>query len=173
MPPVDGIDDYHDDPGYIEALANRVQRFREQHGPGDKLLISWHGIPQAYVEQGDPYADQCETTTRLLTEKLALSNDDWFMSYQSRLGKAPWLQPYTDKTLEAWGQAGKIKVIDVICPGFSADCLETLEEINIQNRELFRRAGGVDLRYIPALNDDREHIEALANIVRKRLNAPA
>lgn len=169
QPALRSIVDYHDDPGYIGALAASVRRHWEQNGRGERLLLSFHGIPQRYADAGDPYPAQCAATAKLLARELGLGDDDWRLCFQSRFGREPWLQPYTDKTLEAWGRAG-IKRVDVICPGFSADCLETLEEIAIANRALFERAGGQRLAYIPALNDEANHIAALAAIARRELS---
>lgn len=165
------IHDYHDNPAYIEALAASVRAHWQEHGRGDKLLLSLHGIPQRNVDRGDPYAGQCETTAKRLAEALELKDDEWLLAYQSRVGKAPWLQPYTDITLEQWGQQ-KTGTVDAICPGFAADCLETLEEIAIRNREDYITAGGQDLRYIPALNDSPAHINCLASLVRQAAQQP-
>ncbi|MGB1580678.1 MAG: ferrochelatase [Nevskiales bacterium] len=160
------ITDYHDDLAYIDALANSIRKHWELHGRGDKLLLSLHGIPERNVEQGDPYKLHCEATARLLAESLGLQADEWLLAYQSRVGRARWLQPYTEETLTLWGKQG-INTVDVICPGFAADCLETLEEIAIRNRETFIEAGGKDLRYIPALNATSDHIDCLAGLIRK------
>lgn len=159
---------YHDEPSYIAALAESVRRFWRDHERGEKLMMSFHGIPQRYADKGDPYPDQCRHTAELLAEQLGLPSDRWALTFQSRFGREPWLQPYTDKTLEAWGEAG-VKTVDVICPGFSADCLETLEEIAMENRENFEEAGGERLNYIPALNDSPEHVAALARVARREL----
>ncbi len=164
--PIIRINDYHDDPAYIEALAESVRQHWHREGRGEKLLLSLHGIPERNVELGDPYASHCETTARLLAEALELKDDEWLLAYQSRVGRARWLQPYTEVTLTQWGAQG-IGKIDVICPGFAADCLETLEEIAIRNRETFIEAGGQDLRYIPALNAQPAHIRHLAQLVQK------
>lgn len=162
--PTHCIHDYHDHPAYIAALASSVREYWQQHGRGDRLLLSLHGIPERNVERGDPYARHCETTARLLAESLELEDGDWLLAYQSRVGRARWLQPYTEDTLENWGAEG-LGTVDVLCPGFAADCLETLEEIAIRNRETFIEAGGGDLRYIPALNDRPQHIQALATLI--------
>lgn len=158
--------DYHDRADYVEALARTVEAHWQEKGRGERLLLSYHGIPQRNVDLGDPYYDQCETTAKLLAERLGLSSSQWAMSFQSRLGKAQWLQPYTDKLLQSWGAEG-VKSVDVICPAFSADCLETIEEISGENRELFLAAGGERFEYIDCLNDRPEHIAMMGNIVRE------
>lgn len=168
LPDLRTVMHYHNDPGYIDALAASVRAYWDNHGRGDKLIMSFHGIPQRYVLAGDPYYDQCQETARLLAQALELDEDGWQPTFQSRFGKAPWLQPYTDITMRELGALG-VKRLDVICPGFSADCLETLEEIRIRNREYFQEAGGGDLHYIPALNESDAHIRALANIVEHHL----
>jgi ferrochelatase len=166
QPALRAVTHYHDDPGYIAALADSVRRHWREHGRGRRLLISFHGIPQRYADHGDPYPKQCAATAKRLARALDLAPDDWRLCYQSRFGREPWLQPYTDKTLQAWGREG-VKSVDVICPGFSADCLETLEEIAIGNRERFEASGGERLNYIPALNDDPAHIDMLAGLVER------
>lgn len=164
LPDLRIINHYHDHPKYISALANSVRHHWDEHGRGDQLLFSFHGIPQRYVDSGDPYFCHCQKTARLTAEALQLKDDQWQLVFQSRFGREPWLQPYCDKTLQQLPAQG-IKKIDIICPGFSADCLETLEEINMQNRDLFLQAGGEDYHYIPALNDQAEHIDALCEIL--------
>jgi ferrochelatase len=156
------IEDYHAHPSYIAALANKVTAYWQQHGRGDYLLCSYHGIPQRYADNGDVYPQHCETTTKLLAQALGLNEDQIGMSYQSRFGREAWLQPYTDKVLE---QMGDIKSLDIISPAFSCDCLETLEEIAIGCRETFMEAGGEQFNYIPCLNDDDEHIAMMAELV--------
>ncbi|MEO1325451.1 MAG: ferrochelatase [Pseudomonadota bacterium] len=158
------INQYHDAPGLIDALADSVRKHWDEHGQGEKLLYSFHGIPQRYFRAGDPYHCQCQKTARLVSEKLGLREDQYFVAFQSRVGREPWLMPYTDFTLEDWGKAGGGK-IDVICPGFAADCLETLEEIALQNRELYQEAGGEDLRYVPCLNASDAHVAVLSKVV--------
>lgn len=164
------VNNYHDDPAYIEALAESVRQHWQTQGRGEKLLLSLHGIPERNVELGDPYASHCRKTAALLTQSLELQDDEWLLAYQSRVGRARWLQPYTEGTLEAWGSQGVGK-IDVLCPGFAADCLETLEEIAIRNREAFIEAGGEDLRYIAALNASPAHIQCLAGLVTRDAQA--
>lgn len=163
------INRYHDDPGYIAALANSVREHWDRHGRADKLVISFHGIPKRYVKQGDPYPRDCGITARLLAAELGLSRHEYKVCFQSRFGREPWLQPYLDQTMKAWGADPAINTVDVICPGFSADCLETLEEIREENRGYFENAGGQSLRYIPALNDRDDHIEMFARLIREEL----
>jgi len=168
IPEIRMMNNYHAHPDYIAALAATVRKHWQEHGKGERLLMSFHGIPERYAEQGDPYPQQCRTTASLLAELLELEDKNWFISFQSRFGKEPWIQPYTDATLKAWGQEG-VQSVDVICPGFSADCLETLEEIGVENRDYFLEAGGKSLRYIPALNAQDEHIHALYRIIQQQL----
>jgi protoporphyrin/coproporphyrin ferrochelatase len=168
LPALRFVMDYHDDAGYIAALADSVRRHWATHGRGDRLLLSFHGIPQQYARAGDPYHGHCHITARLLARALDLKPDDWTLGFQSRVGRAPWLQPYTDHQIEDLAEAG-IKTLDVIAPGFAADCLETLEEIQLRYAELFRAKGGGELRYIPALNDDEAHIRALAGLAAREL----
>ncbi len=130
-------------------------------------MFSFHGIPKAYFDAGDPYYCECHKTTRLVAEKLKLNEDQWILTFQSRFGPKEWLKPYTDTTLKELGSTG-IKHVSVICPGFSADCLETLEEINMQNRNFFLQAGGEKFSYIPALNDSPSHINTLTEIILKQ-----
>ncbi len=168
IPAFNFINQYHDHPAYIEALANSVKRFQAEHGPAERLLISFHGIPEEYAAAGDPYPDQCQHTAELLARSLKLSPDQWGYSFQSRMGSKAWIQPYTDETLKQWGAAG-VRKVQVICPGFPADCLETLEEIGEENRDYFIQAGGREYHYIPALNDAPEHIAMLARLVNEQL----
>lgn len=163
------INRYHDDPGYIAALAASVREHWESHGRADKLVMSFHGIPKRYVKQGDPYPRDCGITAQLLADALGLSRNDYKVCFQSRFGREPWLQPYLDETMKAWGADPNINTVDVICPGFSSDCLETLEEIREENRGYFEDAGGQALRYIPALNDREDHIEMFARLIREQL----
>ncbi|MEL6711201.1 MAG: ferrochelatase [Pseudomonadota bacterium] len=168
LPELRFINHYHDEPGYIAALADSVRTYRAQHGSADKLVMSFHGIPQDYFHQGDPYHCECQKTGRLLAEALELTEDDWTLTFQSRLGPKKWLQPYTDQTLQQLG-ADRVRSVQVICPGFSADCLETLEEIAQENRDIFIQAGGEQFQYIPCLNDTTEHIDVLADLVSRHL----
>lgn len=160
------VNHYHDHPGYIEALASSVLEHWEQHPRGQQLIMSFHGIPKRNLMLGDPYHCECYKTARLLAEALNLKAHEWRVTFQSRFGKAEWLQPYTDKTLQALPAEG-IKNVDIICPGFAADCLETLEEIQQENREYFQHAGGENYHYIPALNANSKHIHALADIIQQ------
>jgi len=163
-PEIRTVPDYHDHPAYLTALQTVVREFWDENGPPNRLLMSFHGIPRRYASAGDPYPKQCAATARALAARLDLAPGRWHMAYQSRFGKEPWLAPELDARLTRWGQTGVIGV-DVICPGFAADCLETLEEVAISSRGRFTAAGGVDFRYIPALNDRWEHITALSEIV--------
>ena len=155
---------YHYRDDYIHALAQSISSQWQDHKRSEKLLFSFHGIPKRCVDLGDPYYDHCIETANLVAERLELEEDRWFVSFQSRLGKAEWLTPYTDKQLEKWAAEG-VNSVDVICPAFSSDCLETIEEINVENRELFIAAGGKDYHMIPCLNDQTEHVNMLANII--------
>jgi len=166
-PPQRRVMDYHVDEEWTCAVAQSIWAFREEHGAADKLLFSLHGIPERYVRQGDPYRDQCEAGVRAVVEKLGLRDDQWLLTFQSRVGREPWLQPYTDKTLEALGESG-VKTVQVVCPGFAVDCLETLEEIAMENREGFEEAGGESLTYIPALNDSASHVAVMKHLVEGR-----
>jgi ferrochelatase len=170
VPELRFINDYHADPRYIAALADTVRAYWTQHGQGDRLLLSFHGLPQKYFLAGDPYFCQCQATARLLREALQLAPEACSVTFQSRVGPTRWLEPYTDLTLSALGKAGTRRV-DVLCPGFAVDCLETLEEIAMQNAERFRAAGGGELHYIAALNDSAPHAELLAGIVAEHLGA--
>ena len=164
LPELRFVNHYHDDPRYIAALADSVRRHRATHGGAERLLMSFHGIPEEYFHKGDPYFCECHKTGRLLADALGLDAQSWQISFQSRLGPKQWLQPYTDHTLEALAAQG-VKSVQVICPGFSADCLETLEEIAMENRAVFLEAGGERYEYIPCLNDDVGHMEMLAALV--------
>jgi len=170
LPELRFINHYHDEPGYIDALAQSVRSFWQQHGEPDKLLMSFHGIPQDYFLAGDPYFCECQKSGRLLAEALGLSDERWQISFQSRLGSKQWLQPYTDQTLEVLAKAG-YKKVHVICPGFSADCLETLEEIAMENRDHFLAAGGEAYSYIPCLNSEPAHIGMLKELVCRHIES--
>lgn len=162
------VNDYHDDPGHIEALAAGIEHWWAEHGRGDKLLLSFHGIPARYAGLGDPYARQCHATARLLRARLGLDEAQCLLSFQSRVGRETWLSPYTDITVRRLAGEG-VKRLDVACPGFAVDCLETLEEIAMQNRDFFAAAGGESLRYIPALNDSPGQVRSLAALARRHL----
>jgi len=163
IPELRMINEYHKHPAYIKALA---QSITEKRSPDAKLLMSFHGLPKQNIDNGDPYQQQCLVTAARLAEELKLSQDDWICCFQSRFGPKQWLEPYTNVTLEKLAKEG-LKKIDVVCPGFPADCLETLEEMNMENRELFIEHGGEQYNYIPALNDTPIHIQALSEIVLK------
>lgn len=158
------VNDYHDDARHIEALAQSIQRWWAEQGRGERLLLSFHGIPQRYVAAGDPYLRQCQATARLLGERLGLGPTECLISFQSRVGREPWLQPYTDETVKRLAREG-VRRLDVACPGFAVDCLETLEEIAMQNAQWFAEAGGAALRYIPALNDSHAQVAALGDLI--------
>lgn len=162
------VNDYHDDAAHIEALAQSIERWWSMHGRGDKLLLSFHGIPERYARLGDPYAAQCRATAERLRARLRLGDDQMTVSFQSRVGREQWLQPYTDATVRELGAAG-VRKLDVACPGFAVDCLETLEEIAMQNRDFFVAAGGETLRYIPALNDSDEQVGSLAALIGRHV----
>ena len=160
---------YHDDPVYIDALARSMKSSLAKLAfEPDKIIATFHGMPQKYLDKGDPYHCQCQKTSRLLREKLGIAKDRWLTTFQSRFGNDPWLQPYTDKTVEALAKAG-VKSVALVAPGFSADCLETLEELDGENRHIFTSNGGVQFAYLPALNDSPEGIDVIENIVRREL----
>jgi ferrochelatase len=165
------VEEFHQDAGYIAALRQSVLDHWTNSGRPDHLLMSFHGIPKRAVERGDPYESQCRRTAELLAVELNLPTDRWQITFQSRFGAAEWLQPYTLPTLEQLGRAG-VKSVDVMCPGFPADCLETLEEINMECRETFLAAGGGEFRYVPCLNERPDWIAALTDLALDRL-APA
>ena len=166
MPAVRFIDDYHDDAGWVEAIADSIRTHRARHGAGQRLLFSFHGIPERFANAGDPYPAQCREGARRIAQALGLAEADWLLTFQSRFGREPWLQPYTDMTLQKLGQAG-VGTVDVVCPGFAVDCIETLEEIEEENAEVFTKAGGKALRYVPALNDTPEHARVLEGVLRR------
>lgn len=166
VPELRFVSSYHDHELYIAALADKVRRSWDEGRRGDLLLMSFHGVPKRYLLNGDPYHCQCHATARLLAAKLALRDDQWKVVFQSRFGREPWLRPYCDETLAALPARG-VRSVDVVCPGFSADCLETLEEIAMQNRQLFEQAGGESFQYIPCLNDDQSHRDLLVKLVEE------
>ncbi|CCO46475.1 ferrochelatase [Vibrio nigripulchritudo SOn1] len=171
MPEIPGyivIRDYHDHPMYIKALADSVRAHWEKHGQSEYLLCSYHGIPKRYADNGDIYPQHCDATTRLLAQELELDEKQIGMTYQSRFGREEWLQPYTDETMEALPSRGT-KKLQVITPAFSVDCLETLEEIAEENKEIFMEAGGEDYQYIPCLNADPSHIEMMKAVINPYL----
>lgn len=162
------INDYHDDAGYLAALVGSVQTHWARNGRGDKLLLSFHGIPQKYAAAGDPYPEQCRETARRLGDALDLADDGLLVTFQSRLGRQPWLRPYTDEIIEQLARQD-VETLDVLCPGFAVDCLETLEEVALRYRATFLTNGGKQFRYIAALNDGRTHVSALADIAMHQL----
>lgn len=164
IPALRYVNHYHDHPLYQAALAHSVKQHWQAHGKGDLLLCSYHGIPQRFADNGDPYPRHCEQTTSLLQAELGLADNEIMMTYQSRFGREEWLKPYTDKTLETLPSKG-VKTLDIMTPAFSADCLETLEEIAEQCRDTFLEAGGERFRFIPCLNDGEAHIHLMASLV--------
>lgn len=168
LPDLHFISHYHDHPRYIEALAQSIETFWASSGRADKLILSYHGVPKRYLLEGDPYHCECHKTSRLLAERLGLGESEYLTTFQSRFGREEWLQPYTDETLKALPSQG-VKSVQVVCPGFSADCLETLEEIGQENREYFVDAGGEQYAYIPALNAESAHIDMMQALVQPML----
>ena len=168
VPELRFVNRFHDDPGYIRALAQTVQQHWQRHGRGGLLLMSFHGVPERTLQLGDPYHCECLKTARLLAERLALKEGEWRVSFQSRFGRAKWLEPATQHVLTELGAAGTARV-DVICPGFVSDCLETLEEIAIEGRQDFQAAGGQELHYIACLNDHPAWIAALTELAQDHL----
>lgn len=164
LPELRMINHYHDHPRYIWAVTESIRDAWSRQPPAEKLMFSFHGLPKRNLLAGDPYHCECYKTARLIAESLQLDSEDWAVSFQSRFGPAEWLKPYTSELLKDWAKHG-VKSVDIVCPGFAADCLETLEEIDQENRQLFLKAGGEQYRYIPALNDDARHIEALVELI--------
>lgn len=169
LPQIRFLKHYYEQDSYINALAGSISDYRAEHGSADKLIFSFHGIPQRCVNKGDPYFEHCRYTAENTAKQLGLAENQWLMTFQSRFGKEQWLQPYTDKTLEQLPQQG-VKTVQVVCPAFAADCLETLEEISVENAEVFSQAGGEKLSYIPALNTQNAHIELLCELAMTQLN---
>ena len=163
------INHYHDDPGHIQALAASVKKHWAAHGRPDKLVMSFHGMPERTLHLGDPYHCECHKTGRLLAEALGLQKDQYMVTFQSRFGKAKWIEPYTEPSLIQLAKTGTERV-DVICPGFSSDCIETLEEIDQEARAAFMLAGGKTFHYIPCLNDNPEGMRALADLCEQHLS---
>ncbi|KRI01192.1 ferrochelatase [Curvibacter sp. PAE-UM] len=168
IPELRFINRYHDDAGYIGALAQRIRTHWQAHGQPDQLVMSFHGVPERTLHLGDPYHCECHKTARLLAQELGLTKEQYTVTFQSRFGKAKWLEPYTEPTVIRMAQAG-IKRIDVVCPGFTSDCLETLEEIAQEVREAFLHAGGQAFHYIPCLNDSAAWIEAMGQLTQQHL----
>ncbi|WP_313564581.1 ferrochelatase [Acinetobacter sp.] len=170
LPGLTVIRDYYQHPLFIQSLAQSVRDYQAIHGQPEKLLMSFHGIPQPYADKGDPYADRCRITGKLLAKALGLSEDQYAISFQSRFGKQEWIKPYTDVLLEDWAKQG-VKSIQVMSPAFSADCLETLEELAIENAEAFKALGGESYSYIPALNSREDHLRLLNSLLQANLDA--
>jgi ferrochelatase len=168
VPELRFVGEYHDHPGYIEALAQRLEAHWAEHGRGEKLVLSFHGVPERSLHLGDPYHCQCHVTARLLGTRLGLTKEQMVVTFQSRFGKAKWLQPYTEPTLIAMAQNG-VRRVDVACPGFVADCLETLEEIAQEARHAFLEAGGEQFAYVPCVNDSPAFVQALADVALQHL----
>ena len=166
VPELRTVRSFHDDPRYIAALAASVRAHWQKNGQGERLLMSFHGIPKRSIELGDPYEDECRQTGRLLARELGLDDTQWVLTFQSRFGRAAWLQPYTEPTLIQLAQQG-VRHVDVMCPGFVADCLETLEEINMECRAAFLGAGGREFQYIPCLNEEHPWLSALVHLIRR------
>ena len=162
------INQYHDEQGYIDSLAASIREFWRENGRASQLLFSFHGVPRSTLLRGDPYHCQCQKTARLVASALELGDDEWILAFQSRVGREEWLRPYTDETIIQLANQG-LDRLDVVCPGFSTDCLETLEEIAMQNAELFQEAGGDTLHYIPALNARDDHLNFLTDLIAKHL----
>lgn len=169
LPELRFVNGYYDHPLYIKALAAQIKKHWQEHGQADKLILSYHGVPKFFLEKGDPYYCQCQVTSRLLIEELGVDPESIITTFQSRFGKAEWLKPYTEQTLKALPEQGT-KSVQIMTPGFAADCLETLEEIAVENRDYFLEAGGQEYQYIPALNSEPEHIDALNDIIESNLS---
>jgi ferrochelatase len=168
VPELRWVRDFHDDEGYLDALAGQVRRSWDREGRGERLVMSFHGVPRRTLELGDPYHCECHATARRLAAKLGLGKGEWLVTFQSRFGKAQWLQPYTEPTLQQLARDG-VKTVDAVCPGFVSDCLETLEEIAMEAKHAFIEAGGTAFRYIPCLNDAPSFIDGLASLAQRHL----
>lgn len=164
------VNQYHDNPGYIDALCNSIREAWSTREKPQKLMFSFHGTPKRFLLTGDPYYCQCQKTARLVAEQLGLDDQEWQVTFQSIFGREEWLNPYTIDTLREFGKQG-VGPVDIICPGFSADCLETIEEIEEENKDAYHEAGGNEYHYIPALNDRQDHIEALSKIIKDNCTA--
>jgi ferrochelatase len=160
------VSDYHDNAAYIAAVADSISQAWQEQAKNDLLVMSFHGLPDLLTKLGDPYFYQCQQTAKLIAEKLGLSDSEWMLVFQSRFGKAQWLKPYCVDTLQALPAQG-IKTVDVVCPGFAVDCLETLEEIAITNKDIFIAAGGEQYRYIPALNDSNAQVQLIIDLLEQ------
>jgi ferrochelatase len=168
LPELRFITHYHDHKDYIKAVADKIQTHWDQHGRADKLIFSYHGIPKRYLLNGDPYHCECHKTSRLIAAELGLTNNEHFTSFQSRFGREEWLKPYTDHSLKEFPGQG-VKSVQIVCPGFASDCLETIEEIAEENRDYFLEAGGERYEYIAALNADDAHIQVLTTLLESNL----
>jgi ferrochelatase len=168
LPELRFVNRYHDDRGYVQALARRIERHWREHGRGEHLVMSFHGVPERTLHLGDPYHCECQKTARMLAAHLGLEKDQYSVTFQSRFGKAKWLEPYTEPSLRALAKRGVARV-DVVCPGFTGDCLETLEEIGMEGKHAFLVAGGKEFQYIPCLNDDPAWIAALGAVTERHL----
>lgn len=164
VPAIHFISDYYQSSAWLDAMEARIRNHWDLHGQGEKLLFSFHGIPQRFADRGDPYPQQCRHSAELIAERLQLRPEQWQLTYQSRFGREPWLMPFTGETLAELARNG-LKTADIVCPGFAVDCLETLEEIAVENAHVFKQAGGQQLNYISALNDEPGHVAALARIL--------
>lgn len=169
QPEIRTLRHFHDEPGYVDSLAQRIEAHWQTAGRPAHLLMSFHGVPRFSLDKGDPYYCECQKTGRLLAERLNLSPDDYTIAFQSRFGKAEWLKPYTAEVLEKLGQTSRGR-LDVVCPGFVADCLETLEEIATEGKEIYQHAGGGEYHYIPCLNQDETWVQAFAGILQGHLS---
>ena len=167
---INSINNYYEETDYIKTMTESINAYWKKNGKSQRLIFSFHGLPQRYADNGDPYPEQCQRTAELVAEQLELDSNEWQLTFQSRFGPEPWLQPYTDKTLIELAEKG-IKSVDIITPGFAADCLETLEEIAIENRDFFLNAGGDTYNYIPCLNEAPGHIEMMANLITRHYQA--
>ncbi|MGZ8165638.1 MAG: ferrochelatase [Methylobacter sp.] len=168
LPHLHFISDYHQDSGYINAIADSIERTWQEHGKNELLLMSFHGLPDQLTKWGDPYFHQCHKTAALIAEKLGLDQNQWMIVFQSRFGKAQWLKPYCIDTLQNLPGQG-IKRVDIVCPGFAVDCLETLEEIAMENKSVFIKSGGIAYRYISALNDSETHVNVIVSLLEQKL----
>jgi ferrochelatase len=167
LPNIQFISDYHQDKHYIAAVAESIEQAWREQDKNELLLMSFHGLPEQLTKWGDPYFHQCHNTAKLIAEKLGLNEKEWIIVFQSRFGKAEWLKPYCVDTLQNLPGQG-IKAVDVVCPGFAVDCLETLEEIALENKSIFLKSGGTSYRYIPALNDSVAHVKAIVNLLEQK-----
>jgi ferrochelatase len=168
LPNIQFISDYHQDKHYIAAVAESIEQVWREQDKNELLLMSFHGLPEQLTKWGDPYFHQCHNTAKLIAEKLGLNEKEWMVVFQSRFGKTEWLKPYCVDTLQNLPGRG-IKAVDVVCPGFAVDCLETLEEIAMENKSIFLKSGGTSYRYIPALNDSVAHVNAIVNLLEQKI----